>query len=177
MADVFEKFIKISIEEFGINPLYCVSLPGYTWQCGTKHTKIKLQTLQDKDIILLLENIIRGGLGRIMGSRYVKSDEDKNILYVEANNLSGRAMSEYLPYDEIIFDNKVKLENTLDTPDDSDIGYLIEVDLKYLDHMKEKTKNFPIALVNKKINLDDFSDYMKDIKPNTYNQMKKLICD
>ena len=33
---VFEKFIKVSVNEFGINPLYCVSLPGYTWQCGLK---------------------------------------------------------------------------------------------------------------------------------------------
>ena len=29
---VFEKFMKVSVNEFGINPLYCVSLPGYTWQ-------------------------------------------------------------------------------------------------------------------------------------------------
>ena len=77
LADVFEKFIKISIEEYGINPLYCVSLPGYTWQCGIKHTDIKLLTLQDTDMILLLENNIRGGVSSIMGSRYVKSDEDK----------------------------------------------------------------------------------------------------
>ena len=53
---VFEKFIKVSIVEFKINPLYCVSLPGYTWQCGLKYTRIKLQTLQDKDMKLLLEN-------------------------------------------------------------------------------------------------------------------------
>ena len=51
----FEKFIKVSVNEFGINPLYCVSLPGYTWQCGLKYTGINLQTLQDKDMILLLE--------------------------------------------------------------------------------------------------------------------------
>ena len=38
LACVFEKFIKVSINEFGINPLYCVSLPGYTWQCGLKYT-------------------------------------------------------------------------------------------------------------------------------------------
>ena len=31
LACVFEKFIKVSVSEFGINPLYCVSLPGYTW--------------------------------------------------------------------------------------------------------------------------------------------------
>ena len=36
LACVFEKFIKISVNEYGINPLYCVSLPGYTWQCGLK---------------------------------------------------------------------------------------------------------------------------------------------
>ena len=33
-ACVFEKLIKVSINELDINPLYCVSLPGYTWQCG-----------------------------------------------------------------------------------------------------------------------------------------------
>ena len=31
---VFEKFIKVSVNDYVINPLYCVSLPGYTWQCG-----------------------------------------------------------------------------------------------------------------------------------------------
>ena len=29
LACVFEKFIRVSINEFGISPLYCVSLPGY----------------------------------------------------------------------------------------------------------------------------------------------------
>ena len=86
-------------------------------------------------------------------------------------------MSEPLPYDEIKFDNNVKLEDILNTPDDSDIGYFIEVDLKYSDNIKEKTKHFPLAPVNRKINPDDFSDYMKEIKPETYNQTKKLICD
>ena len=33
--------------------------------------------------------------------------------------------------------------------------------------MKEKTKNFPFAPMNKKINPDDFSDYMKEIIPDT----------
>ena len=64
---VFEKFIKISVEEYKINPLYFVSLPGYTWQCGLKYTGINLQTLQDKDMILLLENNIRGGISSVMG--------------------------------------------------------------------------------------------------------------
>ena len=56
---VFDKLIKVSVNEFRINPLYCVSLPGYTWQCGSKFTGIYLQTLQDKDLILTLETNIR----------------------------------------------------------------------------------------------------------------------
>ena len=177
LADGFEKFIKISIEEYGINPLYCVSLPGYTWQCGMNNTDIKLQTLQDKDMILLTENNTRGGISSVMGDRYIISDDNKKILYVDANNLYGWAMSEYLPYDEIKFDRNVKLEDILNTPDVSDIGYFIEVDLKYPDIIKEKTKNFPFAPVNKKINPDSFNDYMKTIKPDTYTQSSKLICD
>ena len=86
-------------------------------------------------------------------------------------------MSEPLPYDEIKFDKNVKLEDILNTPDDSDIGYFVEVNLSYPDNIKQKTKNLPFAPVNKKINPDNFSDYMKEIKPDTYTQNKKLICD
>ena len=69
LACVFEKFIKESVNEYGINPLYCVSLPGYTWQCRLKYTGINLQTLQNKDMILLTENNIRGGKSSAMGDR------------------------------------------------------------------------------------------------------------
>ena len=41
------------------------------------------------------------------------------------------------------------LEDILNIPDDSDIGYFVEVDLKYPDTIK-KTKNFPFAPENKK---------------------------
>ena len=177
LADVFEKFIKISVEEYGINPLYCVSFPSYTWQCGKKYTDIKLQTLQNKDMILLLENNIRGGISSVMGDRYVRSDKNKKILYIDANNLYGWAMSESLPYDEIKFEKDICLNDILNTPDDSDIGYFIEVDLKYPDNIKEKTKNLPFAPMNKKINPDKFNDYMKEIKPDTYIQTIKLTCD
>ena len=58
-------------------------------------------------------------------------------------------MSQMLPHDKIKFDKNVKLEDLLNTPDDSDIGYFIEVDLTYHDNIKEKTKNFPFAPENK----------------------------
>ena len=67
LADVIEKFVKVFFEEYGINPLYCVNLPGFTYQCALKYTIIKLQTLQEKDMILLIENKIRWGISSVMG--------------------------------------------------------------------------------------------------------------
>ena len=51
---VFEKFKKVSVIGVGFNTLYCVSLPGYTWQCGLKYTGINVQTLQNKDMIFVI---------------------------------------------------------------------------------------------------------------------------
>ena len=112
-----------------------------------------------------------------MGDRYNGSDENKETLYADANNLYGWAMSEYLPYDEFEFDKIVKLEKFLKTPDDSDIACFIEIDLKYPENIKHKTKSFPFAPENKKTIPDIFSDYMKEIIPDTYTQNKKLVCD
>ena len=183
LADVFEKFVKVSTKEYGINPLYCVSLPSYTYQCALKYTDIKLQTLQHKDLILLIENNIRGGISSVMGDRYVKSDENKKIIYMDATNLYGHSMTQLLPYDEIEMwhGHPDKYWNWLDeiliTPDDSEIGYFLEVDLKYPDNIKQKTKYFPFCPENKKIDPNKYNDYMKKIKPENYTKSKKLICD
>ena len=122
-----------------------MSLPGYTWACGLKYTNIRLQTLQDKEMTFLLENGIRGGISGVMGDRYVKSDDNNNIVYVDANILYGFGMSQPLPYDEIKFETEnICLEEILNTPDDNDIGYFLEVDLEYPYSIGQKTKRFSI---------------------------------
>ena len=145
LACVIEKLIKLLIFEFGINPLYCVSLSSYTWQCGLIYTEINLQTLQGRDLILTLENNICGGTSSVVGDGNVKSHESKKILYTDGPKFYGHSMSQVLFYDEIemwhghrdLYMNK--LEESLFTPDGSDIGYFIEVDLKYSHDIKEKT--------------------------------------
>ena len=164
LACVFENFVKVSLIEIGIILLYCVSLPGYTWECGLKYTGRNLQTLQDNDLNLTLENNIRGGISAVLGDRYVKSDETKKILYMDATNLYGHSMSQPLPYDEIemwhghpdLYMNK--LEEILNTADDSDIGFFVEVDLRYPDKIKGKTKNFPFCPENKIIDKDKYNE-------------------
>ena len=128
-------------------------------------------------MILLIENNIRGRISSVMENRYVKSHDNKKILQKDANSFYGHSMSQPLPYDEIKFQQNVKLENILNTSDDSDTGYFIEIDLTYPDNIEKKTKSFPFAPVNKKFIRNKFSDYVEKIKPDTYTQTKKLICD
>ena len=66
-------------------------------------------------------------------------------------------MSQFLSNGEIKCDRSVCLEDILNTPDDSDFGYFVEVDLSYPFIVREKTKNFPFSPVNKMIDSDDFT--------------------
>ena len=107
-----------------------------------KHTDKKLQTLQDKDKILLIENNIRGRNLKVIGDRFV-IEKIRNILSVDANSLYGHSMTQTLPYDEFKFDRNVKLDNILKIDNDSDFGYLLRVDLKNPDNLKKnKTLSF-----------------------------------
>ena len=148
LADIFENFIKTSKINYEINPLYCYSLPGYTWKAGLKYTKVKLDPIKDKKL-LLLENNIRGGISGVMGDRYIKSDENYKVLYIDANNLYGWAMSQYLPTGDFKDLIEIKSEQELlekiinSTDDDNQIGYFIECDLEYPQNIKPLTKNFP----------------------------------
>ena len=100
LADVFEKFAKVSTTEYGINPLYCVSLHVCTFHCALKNTDNKLQTLQHKHLVSALGNNIRGSLGSVLGDRCVESEDNKKILYMDANIFFAQSMSQVLTYDE-----------------------------------------------------------------------------
>ena len=191
LTDVFENFVQTSTEEYGINPLYSYSLPGYTWKAGLKLTNIKLDFIKDKDLLLLLENNVRGGNSSVMRPRCIESDESTKFLYVYANTLYGWAMSQYLPtgdfkkikfgcdedyeYDEILIDEiKADISNT---PDDNEYGYFIECDLEYPAEIKENTENFPLCAYQTKADPELFTTYMNSVKQPNYKPTEKLMWD
>ena len=184
LADVFENFVESSTREYEIKLLYSYSLPGYTWKAGLKLTDIKLVFIKDKNLLLLLENNIRGGISSVMGDRHVQSDENKQILYIDANELYGWAMSQYLPTRELKklqlpenYSQDQLVEDLLQIPDDNEYGYFIECDLEYPVEIKEKTKNFPFCPYQTKADPDLFSGYMNSVNQPNYKPTSKLMCD
>ena len=182
LADIFEKFIKVSISEFGINPLYHISLPGTTWSNGLKYTKVELELIKNVDFFQMFENGIRGGMSGVFGDRYIKSDNNAVILHFDMNNLYGISRLQHLPTSnfQIYESNSITesfINKVLSTHDCINLGYVLLVDLIYPDNIKYKTKNFPFCPENKTIVPNNFTEYMKEHVPKTFRPIGKLICD
>ena len=182
LADIFEKFNKVSISEFGINPLYHISLPGTTWSDGLKYTKYELELIKNVDFFQMFENCIRGGMSGVFGDRYIKSDNNAVILHIDMNNLYGISMLQHLPTSnfQIYESNSITesfINKVLSTHDCSNLGYVLLVYLIYPDNIKYKTKNFPFCPENKTIGPNNFTEYMQEHVPKPFRPIGKLICD
>ena len=107
LADVFENFRNACMKNYELDPAHFVSLPGLAWQACLKKTDVVLELLTDYDMLLMIEEGIRGGICQAVhqyskaNNTYMKdydsSKESSYIQYLGANNLYGAAMSEKLP--------------------------------------------------------------------------------
>ena len=48
LSDIFQKFSNFTYKTYGCNCRYSYTLPGYSWQCMLKSTKIELDLIQIK---------------------------------------------------------------------------------------------------------------------------------
>ena len=145
LADVFEAFRTMCKSHYDLDPAAFFTAPGLAWQAALKMTKVKLELLTDIEKHLFIEAGIRGGVS-VITHRYAKSNipgEDdyddtkptEYLIYWDANNLYGWAMSQYLPIKDFRWlsaDEIAKL-NIMDLKDDANIGYILEVDLGEFD--------------------------------------------
>ena len=62
LANVFENFRKICLKIYHLDPVKFLSAPGLAWKAALKKTEIKLESLTDIDMLLIVEKGIRGGI-------------------------------------------------------------------------------------------------------------------
>ena len=130
--------------------------PGLTWQCGLKHTYIKLDLLIDYEMLLMFESGICGGYSGVLGNRYIKaninyledydsSKSSNHLLYLDANNLYGWAMSQPLPTGDFEWENPNSY-NWRNLPENG--GCIIVCDLEYTLNANLKHLNFLLPMKN-----------------------------
>ena len=73
LADVFENFRNKCLEVYELDHAHFLSLPGLAWQACLKKTNMKLELLTDYDMLLMVEERIRGGIFHSI-HRYVKAN-------------------------------------------------------------------------------------------------------
>ena len=74
LADVFESFRNVCMENYKLDPAWYYIAPGLSWDAMLKMTKVNLELLTDPDMYLMIENGIRGGISMIT-KRHVKSKQ------------------------------------------------------------------------------------------------------
>ena len=96
------------------------------------------------------------------------SDYDSNkqptfMTYLDKNNLYGWSMSKYLPYGEFEWLKNVDELDIMSINKKSDVGYILEVDLKYTDKLHELHNDSPLAPEKLTVTNDMLSKYCKSI--------------
>ena len=175
----FEKFIKTCLGYYSLDPSHYFSSPGLSWDAMLKMTKIKLEKINDINVHLFIEKGMRGGISYI-SKRYSKNDNNNTIMYWDANNLYGWAMIQPLPVSDFKFLTKKEINkfNLNSISKNSEIGYILEVDLKYPEKLHDLHNDYPLCPEKIKVNSNIFSRYCSDI-PDKYGikigRVKKLI--
>ena len=88
-----------------------MSTPGLAWQACLKKTKVELELLTDIDMLLMVQKETRGGICQAIHRRakennkymtnYNKDVIASYLMYLDANNLYGWAMSQKLPVKDL----------------------------------------------------------------------------
>ena len=129
-----------------------------------KKTNVNLELLTDVDMLLMIESGIRGGMCQSI-HRYAKANNkymnnyDKSIkssylMYLDANNLYGWAMSKKLPVNGFKWENDLSRFNEdfiKNYNENSDIGYFLEVDVEYPKKLFSSHKDLPFSLEREKL--------------------------
>ena len=166
LADVSENFRDKWIEIYELDPAHFLSALGVVWQACLKKTKVKLELLTDIDMLLMVEKGIRGGICQAIhrhakaNNKYMKNyNKDiisSYLMYLDANNLYGWAMSQKLPINGFKWVGKSKLSRFNEIfiekyYGSSDIGYFLEVYVDCPNELFNLHKDLPFLPERKKL--------------------------
>ena len=175
LADVFENFRKTCLQYYKLDPCHYFTSPGLSWDAMLKMTNIQLELMTDIDMFQFIEKGMRGGISYI-ANRYGKANNkymreydekapSKYIMYLDANNLYGWAMSQYLPTGGFkwLTEKQINKINLAQYNEDSNKGLLIEVDLEYPKELHDLHNDYPLAAERVRVNNNMLSKYCKRI--------------
>ena len=190
LADVFENFRKTCLQYYKLDPCHYFTSPGLSWDAMLKMTDIKLELIVDIDMFQFIEKGMRGGISYIANrygkanNKYMKNYDEKApskyIMYLDANNLYGWAMSQALPTGDFKWLSPKQIENINlgKYTENSNKGMILEVDLEYPTELHNSHNDYCVAAEKLRVTKNMLSPYCKQILEKfniTIGQVEKLI--
>nr|WP_253308882.1 DNA polymerase [Rickettsia endosymbiont of Ceutorhynchus assimilis] len=157
LADVLENFRDVCQATYGLDPCQYYTAPGLSFDAALKTTAVELELLIDIDMIHFLKGGIRGGVSQcsvrkavannIFISHYDASKPTSYLMYLDATNLYGAAMSQYLPTGNFKWLDVDEIQNLdyLKLNKNSNTGYIFEVDLVYPEDLHYRHNELPFC--------------------------------
>ena len=202
LADIMTEFSKVCMRDYGLDPKHYISLPSFSWDALFFKTKANVQLLTDPDMHLF-ESSIRGGVAVISErhalannpylppEHYDPKKETSYILYTNANNWYGLALSMPLPISDFKFLSEKEIDqlDISSVPRDGDTSFFLEVDLEYPEYLHDLHNSMPLAPESLLITRDMLSDVTiemgmkfdskfpptKKLCPNLYDKTKYVL--
>ena len=131
-----------------------------------KKTEAELELLTDPNMLLMFEEGTRSGIAQVSHKyvegnnkymkNYHKNKESSNLIYLDANNLYGWAMSQKLPVRSFKWVKNVSVideEFIKNYDNDSNVGFILKVDIEYLEELHDPHRDLPFLPERMKINM------------------------
>ena len=175
LTDVFENFRETCMQYCKLGPCHYFTSPGLSWDAMLKMTNLKLELMIDIDMFQFIEKGMRGGVSYITNrygkanNKYMKEYDEKApskyIMDLDANNLYGWAMSQYLPTGNFkwMSDREIKQIDLGKYKADGKKGLILEVDLECPQELHDMHNDYPICPERVKVSNDMLSGYCKKI--------------
>ena len=177
LACVFEEFRRLCMNAYGLDCAHHYSASNLAGDAFLKICRASIQLLTNREHLKIVGNMIRGGLASVYDERYFKANNKYMENYnsalestfgfmVDAYKLYGGIMkTDYIPVGDFLL-VEVPLEPVLNTPTDSPIGYILEVDLTYPHNIRDLHRDFPLAPTKEIVPDEWLSTYQRELKFN-----------
>ena len=144
LADIMVSFREMCLNNYKLDPYHFYTSPGFAFEAALKMSKVELHLIDNPDMHKFIEKGIRGGVSMIT-HRHAEADDDHALCYLDANNLYGWAMSQFLPTGDFKWLEDTQNLNVIDIADDCEYGAILEVDLEYLKELHDRHSEYPLA--------------------------------
>jgi hypothetical protein len=189
LASVFERFRATCLHPefgYGLDPAHFLTAPSLSWSAmlfRNYQQGIRIENMTDFNMLLMVEKGIRGGMCQVshpFANANFKGmnpfndstlpcfnpyEPEQHILYLDANNLYGWAMSQPLPLGDYVWEKETETASNdqqqnlvwfnkdmqlvsahiCQLDPQGDYGWILEVDLDYPSHLHDLHNDYPLC--------------------------------